>query len=79
MTKAITMVVLLIVLLVPEFGRAEGNCEPLPKGGGEPGKALMSFLEAAHKRDFEQQRGQSSTDLHNVEIGSNLVWHEVSV
>lgn len=57
MTKAITIVVLLTVLLVSGFERAEGNSQALPKGGGEPGKALMAFLEAAHTKDFARIRG----------------------
>lgn len=76
MRKTITIVVLLIVLLVPGFGCTAGNCDPLPKGGGEPGKALMAFLEAAHKKDFAKIRDlypdEKSKKATDKELEENL-------
>jgi hypothetical protein len=57
MIKTITMLLLLMLLPVQGVECAEANSDSLPKGGGEPGKAFMAFLEAAHKKDFAKIRG----------------------
>jgi hypothetical protein len=51
-------IVLLLLIIFPVHGIrcAEGNFDSLPKGGGEPGKAFLAFLEAAHKKDFAKIR-----------------------
>jgi hypothetical protein len=58
MIKTLTIVLLLLIIF-PVHGVVctEGNSDSLPKGGGEPGKAFMAFLEAAHKKDFATIRG----------------------
>lgn len=55
MTRALTIVVLLILVAIPGYCLAEGRTN-LPKGGGEPGRALTAFLEAAYNRDLARIR-----------------------
>jgi hypothetical protein len=58
MIKTVTMLLLLLIILpIPGIECEEKNSDSLPKGGGEPGKAFMAFLEAAHKKDFVKIRG----------------------
>lgn len=58
MIKTLAMILLLLMFLpVHGIECTQGNSDSLPKGGGEPGKAFMAFLEAAHKKDFAKIRG----------------------
>jgi hypothetical protein len=64
MIKTITIVLLLLIILPgPRIECTEGSSDSLPKGGGEPGKALMAFLEAAHKKDFAKIRGMYPAEI----------------
>jgi hypothetical protein len=64
MIKTLTIVLLLLIILpVHGIECAEGNSDSLPKGGGEPGKAFMAFLEAAHKKDFAKIRGMYPAEV----------------
>jgi hypothetical protein len=54
---------LLIILPVPGIECMERNTDSLTKGGGEPGKAFMDFLEAAHKKDFAKIRSMYPDEI----------------
>jgi hypothetical protein len=64
MIKTLTILLLLLIMMpVHGIECAEGNSDSLPKGGGEPGKAFMAFLEAAHKKDFAKIRGMYPAEV----------------
>ncbi len=68
MIKTLTILLLLLIISpVPRIECAEEKSDSLPKGGGEPGKAFMLFLEAAHKKDFAKIRG-----MYPDEVSKNL-------